>query len=210
MTRLALLLALLPATALAQEPSGHDGAMAHDMQHHAEGMPHHGGAVGSMHAMMQGMTDGGTGPLPGMPAESGQSGFAAIAEIVAMLRADPDTDWSKVDIGALRQHLRDMDQLMTELEAEEEPLPDGLRVTVEPGTPGAAAAWRMLPAHAPMLAAETGWTSEIAEQGGSLVWTVTSPGDAAQIRGLGVYGLMAAGSHHQLHHLAIARGAARH
>ena len=39
------------------------------------------------------------------PTEAGQSAFAAIAEIVELLEADPNTDWSKVDIESLRQHL---------------------------------------------------------------------------------------------------------
>ena len=47
----------------------------------------------------------------GMPQETGQSAFAAIQEIVAMLEADPATDWSKVDIEALRQHLIDMNNV---------------------------------------------------------------------------------------------------
>ncbi|MEM7724639.1 MAG: hypothetical protein AAF376_20080, partial [Pseudomonadota bacterium] len=34
--------------------------------------------------------------MPG-PQETGQSAFAAMAEIVALLRADPDTDWANVD-----------------------------------------------------------------------------------------------------------------
>jgi hypothetical protein len=43
--------------------------------------------------------------------EGGQSAFAAIQEIVAQLMADPTTDWSRVDIEALRQHLIDMDNV---------------------------------------------------------------------------------------------------
>jgi hypothetical protein len=39
------------------------------------------------------------------PTEPGQGAFAAIAEIIALLEADPNTDWSKVDITALREHL---------------------------------------------------------------------------------------------------------
>ncbi len=46
------------------------------------------------------------------PEEGGQSAFAAIAEIVALLEEDPDTDWSTVDITALREHLVDMNSLM--------------------------------------------------------------------------------------------------
>ena len=40
--------------------------------------------------------------------EGGQGAFAAIAEVVALLDADPATDWSRVDIEGLRQHLIDM------------------------------------------------------------------------------------------------------
>lgn len=47
----------------------------------------------------------------GLPTEAGQAAFATIAEIVAILTADPATDWAKVDIEALRQHLIDMDNV---------------------------------------------------------------------------------------------------
>jgi len=40
----------------------------------------------------------------------GQDAFGAIQEIVQILDADPKTDWSKVDLEALRQHLIDMDE----------------------------------------------------------------------------------------------------
>ena len=39
------------------------------------------------------------------PIQTGQAGFAAIQEIVAILEADTTTDWTKVDVEALRQHL---------------------------------------------------------------------------------------------------------
>ena len=42
------------------------------------------------------------GTIPTMP---GQDAFGAIQEIVQMLAADPKTDWSKVNLEALRQHL---------------------------------------------------------------------------------------------------------
>ena len=37
----------------------------------------------------------------------GHDAFGAIQEIVQILDADPNTDWSKVDLEALRQHLID-------------------------------------------------------------------------------------------------------
>jgi hypothetical protein len=57
------------------------------------------------------------------PAEAGQGAFAAIAEIVALLEADPNTDWSKVNIAALREHLVDMDELTLNAVAQEESIP---------------------------------------------------------------------------------------
>src|SRR5690348_17327314 len=55
-------------------------------------------------------------PMPGMMAngdarqaralrEPGQAAFGAIQEMVESLQADPQTDWSKVDVDALREHL---------------------------------------------------------------------------------------------------------
>ena len=49
-----------------------------------------------------------SGTVPTMP---GQDAFGAIQEIVRILEADPDTDWSKVDLEALRQHLIDMNEV---------------------------------------------------------------------------------------------------
>jgi hypothetical protein len=49
-----------------------------------------------------------TGTVPTTP---GQDAFGAIQEIVQILDADPKTDWSKVDLEALRQHLIDMNEV---------------------------------------------------------------------------------------------------
>ena len=54
------------------------------------------------------------GHTMGGPQETGQSTFAALAEIVAILQADPETDWERVDIDGLRRHLVDMDLLTQE------------------------------------------------------------------------------------------------
>ena len=48
-----------------------------------------------------------------LTSETGQSQFVAIAEIVSLLRNDPETDWSQVEIKALRDHLVDMDNVTT-------------------------------------------------------------------------------------------------
>lgn len=143
--------------------------------------------------------------------EPGQAAFAAIAEIVVMLRADPRTDWAQVNIGALRDHLSDMNLLVLETKAHATPVPGGLEIEVVFEGPGGAAARRMVPAHAPVLAAETGWTSTVSRQNErGLIWTVVSGDSETQIRALGFYGLMALGDHHREHHLGIARGTISH
>ena len=142
----------------------------------------------------------------GIPLEPGQGAFAAIAEIVAILTKDPGTDWSKVDIAALRQHLIDMDTLVSLAEVTQEDRPDGAVFRARLTGPGGDSVRRMVPAHAPVLAAETGWASKTDVSGDELIWSVTSPGDAQAIRALGFFGLMAVGNHHQEHHLGIATG----
>lgn len=147
-----------------------------------------------------------------LPSEPGDDAFAAISEIVTMLSADPETDWSRVDIDGLREHLVDMNVLVLEASVRSEPLPDGLRMRIgTAGRPGEAAS-RMVPAHGPVLAAETGWQSEVTRDGPEIVWTVSSAdaGAATRIQALGFFGLMATGDHHRAHHLAMARGEAAH
>lgn len=147
-----------------------------------------------------------------MPTEPGDSSFAAIAEIVQLLSQNSDTDWERVDIDALRLHLVDMTQLVLGATVDAEVVPNGLRMTVSlSGRPGEAAS-RMVPAHSPVLAGETGWLSDIVSNSETIIWTVTGPEarDAAQIRGLGFFGLMATGDHHREHHIAIAQGRSMH
>ena len=146
-----------------------------------------------------------------LPSEPGSAAFAAIAEIVAMLTADPQTDWSRVDIDALRTHLVDMDALVSGAVQRSEPVPGGLRMHIDRDGRAGSAVLRMVPAHAPVLAEETGWQSEVSV-GDEITWTVTGPGPADQqrIRALGFFGLMATGDHHRQHHLALARGETAH
>ena len=60
--------------------------------------------------------------IAGQPTSPGQDAFGAIQEIVRILDADPTTDWSKVDIGALREHLIDMNEVTLHAAADERPL----------------------------------------------------------------------------------------
>ncbi len=147
--------------------------------------------IGSGHAM-----DG--------PQEAGQSSFAALTEIVTILREDPETDWNTVNIAALRQHLVDMDLLTTAAEVAITPHPKGARFEIS-GTGRVLEAIRaMVPAHAPFLATETGWDVSTEEISDGVALVVD--GDAAQIQALGFFGIMTIGAHHQEHHLMLAKG----
>ena len=70
-----------------------------------------------------------------------------------MLEADPDTDWTKVDLAGLRDHLRDMDRLVSNAVVSQEAAA-GRASGVRHGRRGddrhGAAAW--CPAHALQLA----------------------------------------------------------
>lgn len=149
---------------------------------------------------------------PGQPTEMGQGAFAALAEIVSLLERAPDTDWEKVDIGALRDHLVDMERLTVDAEVTETAIEGGLEIIV--GGPPAAveAARRMVPAHAAMVAGGRDWKVRAEDRGQTLrvLWTTGDPVERTRIRGLGFFGLMASGNHHQPHHLMIASGRSPH
>ncbi|MBM1312203.1 hypothetical protein JQT66_18265 [Sulfitobacter mediterraneus] len=142
------------------------------------------------------------------PQETGQSGFAALSEIVTILRNDPQTDWSTVDIAALRRHLVEMDLLTSEAEVVVTHRPEGARFEIR-GTQRAVEAVRaMVPAHAPFLAAETDWNVSTEETDNGVALIVD--GDAVRIQALGFFGMMTIGAHHQEHHLMLAKGSAPH
>jgi hypothetical protein len=149
-----------------------------------------------------------SGAALGQPTEVGQGAFAALAEIVSLLERDPSTDWEKVDIGALRDHLVDMERLTVDAEVTESAIEGGLEILV--GGPAAAveAARRMVPAHAAMVAGGRGWKVRVEDRGPTLrvLWTTDDPGGVARIRGLGLFGMIATGDHHQPHHWSIASG----
>jgi len=161
----------------------------------AQTMMHH-------HAMM----DSGDG-APLTLTQPGQSAFAAIQEIVAILEADPKTDWSKVDIEALRQHLIDMDAVTLRAETKSEPVDGGMRFVVTGAGPVRDSIRRMVFAHAATMNGVGGWSMTAAEIDDGATLTVTAPAkDAAKLRALGFIGVLTLGMHHQMHHLMIAKG----
>jgi len=148
--------------------------------------------------------------LPGFEIPAGQAAFAAIAAVVETLDADPATDWSKVDIEALRQHLIDMNTVLMESRVVMEELADGARFRVSGNEATREAIRRMTLAHARALDAMADFHASAAEapDGATLDVRATdgSPAGVARIRGLGYAGLLTLGSHHGPHHLMIARG----
>lgn len=148
----------------------------------------------------------------GMPVEAGQDAFAAIAEIAAILEADPATDWTKVDLSALREHLIDMNRLTLDAVTRETPIDNGLLITITGVDRTLDAIHRMVPVHTIELDQMKAWSASAETMANGTKLIVTSEDTVIQnkIRGLGFFGLMATGSHHQEHHLAIARGEAVH
>jgi hypothetical protein len=144
--------------------------------------------------------------------EPGQGAFAALSEVVRVLEADPDTDWSKVDLGGLRDHLVDMDRLVSDTNVEESTLPDGISAIATGTADTLGTLRRMVPAHAAQLAQDPRWTVRATDTDTGVELRVTSrdPAVAARIKGLGFFGLMASQDHHREHHLMIARGQNAH
>ena len=150
-----------------------------------------------------------TGTIPESP---GQSAWGAIAEIVQILEEDPATDWSRIDIDALRDHLIDMEELVLHALVTERSIPGGLELTVTGTGRTVGAIQRMIPAHAGMMRHDRNWkiATALLEHGAVLTATSAEGSEEEKIRGLGLFGFMSLGHHHGSHHLAIARGASPH
>lgn len=147
-----------------------------------------------------------------LPTEPGQGAFAAIQEIAGILADDETTDWSKVDLEALRQHLIDMDNVTLRAKVTSAPAADGMifRVTGEGEVRDSIA--RMITAHAATMNGVAGFTYETEENtnGATLIVRAENPDDVEKLDGLGFIGVMTLGAHHQAHHIAIARGDGPH
>jgi hypothetical protein len=148
----------------------------------------------------------------GAPTLPGQDAFGAIQEIVAILEADPKTDWSKIDLEGLRQHLIDMNEVTLRADAAAKPVDGGLEIDVTGNGRTLAAIQRMLPAHARQIDGAGGWSAKTETLANGVRLTVTSsdPQQVQHIRGLGFIGLLVHGTHHQPHHLAMAKGEFTH
>jgi hypothetical protein len=90
--------------------------------------------------------------------------------------------------------------------------PGGLQIDVTGEGRTLLAIHNMVPGHAAELAKVDGWHVGAATPEDGARPTVTSPDpqQEAQIRGLGFFGLMATGAHHQTNHWAMATGEPAH
>lgn len=147
-----------------------------------------------------------------VPQEMGQSAFAAIQEIVRMLQADVMTDWSRVNIDALRAHLVDMDNVV--LHADVSTTVAGSVVTFDVSGEGAVreSIRRMIFAQAATAHGDAAWTytARQTDRGASLAIETRDGASAAKLKALGYFGLVSQGPHHQVHHMMIARGRPPH
>lgn len=141
--------------------------------------------------------------------QSGQSAFGAIAEIVARLEADPGTDWSTVDINGLRAHLVDMDRVTLWSRVETRTTKTGAVFTVSGEGDTVGAIRRMAHAHAAMM--DGAWHYQVQDTDTGVVMEVLAPAaDLPKLHGLGFFGIMASGMHHQMHHWMLATGVNPH
>jgi hypothetical protein len=193
--------------AVAPPSMGPTGSMP---MHHPAGMYPMAGRPG--HEAMGGMMAHQPGQQSAVPTEPGQAAFGAIQQIVGILQADPQTDWSKVDVDALREHLIDMDEVTMRAAVRKEPIENGLRIKVTGGGRTLEAIQRMVPEHARDIDGMYGWTvrTTAIPDGVELTVTTGNAADVRKIRALGFMGIMVQGSHHQMHHLAVAKGEPMH
>ncbi len=184
---------LLPVAAFAQSAGHH------------QTLPQ--GSMPMDHMQMMHEEPGNAGSGTGVPTQPGQAAFAAIQEIVQILEADPHTDWSKIDIEALRQHLIDMNNVTLAANVKSEPIDDGMRFIVTGTETVADSIRRMTLAHAATMDGFGGWHFTAKKIDGGAILEVRVPAqDMSKLKALGFIGVMTRGMHHQEHHLMIARG----
>jgi hypothetical protein len=178
---------------------GNMGQGMHDGMQGGMGMHGGMGGHGGMHGQQSGALN-----VPTMP---GQDAFGTIQEVVQLLQADRTTDWSKVNIGTLRQHLIDMNEVTLHAAAAERLLDNGIEIAVTGEGRTLEAIKRMVPAHISGLR-EIGWIakSEDLANGVKLTVTASEAQPLAKLKALGFMGIMVQGGHHQPHHLMMAKG----
>jgi hypothetical protein len=161
------------------------------------------------HDSMQAMAE----PRPaGEPTEGGEAAYAALGEVVRILLNDPKTDWSAVDVDTLRSHLVDMDNVTLRAEVAKTRLPNGAVFHVTGQGPVTASIQRMTKSHFAQPDFGKPWTMTVQPTATGADVTVVSANqaDGPEIYGLGFFGILTMGTHHQPHHLMMARGMMHH
>jgi hypothetical protein len=179
-------------------------------QMHSQMMQSQGGMHGmGMHGGMggQGGMHGEQSAVTGAPTMPGQDAFGAIQEIVQILQSNRKTDWSKVNIDGLRQHLIDMNEVTLHAVATPRLVDNGIEFTVTGEGRTLEAIKRMVPAHVNELH-EIGWNakSEDLPNGVKLTVMASEAQPLIKLKALGFMGIMVQGGHHQPHHLMMATG----
>ena len=148
--------------------------------------------------------------------EAGNDAFGTIQEVMYKLQADPETDWSKVNLEALRKHLLEMEDMTFNVNVlEQSNIKNGLKIRVTPTTTRSSFSLKnIMKAHPRVLEMESGFKTVVEYDSEYDVYTLrvttTNKKDVDQIRGLGYIGLMAYGKHHQPHHYSMAIGSNPH
>lgn len=153
--------------------------------------------------------------LPDTPLkQTGSDVFDAMQEVIEQLKADPNTDWAKVNLESLRQHLIDMKAFTESVEVlEQQAIENGIKMLVKPETPRAAKALEnMLTMHPKMMKMERNWEMKASKNGE--IWEITcttpDPKEVDLLRGLGYIGIIVEGAHHQVHHWMMSTGKGHH
>src|SRR5881628_2614111 len=163
-----------PEEAHAGAPATTDHSVAgHDPSAAAPGqmpgmMQQHGPQMMQMHAKHAAMMGNVSASMPG------QDAFGAIQEIVRMLEADPQTDWAKVNLEALRQHLIDMNEVTMNANAVQRNIPGGIEVDVTGAGRTVAAIRQMTMNHTSMLDKGEDYHASATEIPGGARLTITA------------------------------------
>ena len=138
--------------------------------------------------------------------QPGQGAFGAIQEVVERLEANPNTDWSHVNISALREHLIDMDEVTLHAAIQEQPIPNGMRYIVSGAGRTRDAIQHMVIGHARSMGNAEHWTmtAESSDSGAIVSVIAKQPSDLPEVYALGLLGMMSDGAHHQMHHWFLA------
>ena len=126
-----------------------------------------------MQQMMQMHGHGGMADMSA-PTLPGQDAFGAVQEIVRILEADPKTDWSKVNLEALRQHLIDMNEVTLKADAVAKPVDGGVEIAITGSGRTLVAIQRMVPAWAATMNGYKGWATKMAPLPDGELLTVTT------------------------------------